>query len=76
MPTNSVSLPSVFALAKKGGFACVQWDPEDLLEICPHMTIDQAAAWLREHEELIANAALQGGWVAIIHKLGLFENRG
>ena len=40
----------------------VLWSPEDIMDLVPHMTRDQAARWLRDNERYIQDAMTGYGW--------------
>ena len=40
----------------------VLWSPEDIMDLVPHMTRDQAEEWLFRNERYIQDAMTSYGW--------------
>lgn len=53
--------------ASEGYFCCTGWAAEDVLELKPGWTKDQAESFLRGFGSKIVDRMVEAGWVALEH---------
>ncbi len=69
-PTGKRKIPSVFALARRSADVSAQISVNDVLELRPAWSRQQAAEFLSAHGEVIGNAMVIRGAEVLIAVLG------
>jgi hypothetical protein len=64
---------SAFRAAKYVPSVTVEWGIDDVRQLCPGWSDEDARDFLERHAEEIAASALQGGWLRIVQLLRVFD---